>query len=70
MCGYNPFWIYEAMIDGEYEERTGGNMQGFYQAQQEYENRLFDPFGVEDYETNYYEDEDPEVDRRLEDIEW
>lgn len=66
MCGYDPFYWYEKDLDDEYLKRTGGNMKGFYQAQQEYESKMFDPYGYDedDYED---EDEDPEVDRRLED---
>jgi hypothetical protein len=43
-------------------------MQGFKQAMQEYESKLFNPY---DYEENNaeWEEEDPEVDRRLEDKE-
>lgn len=42
-------------------------MQGFKQAMQEYERKLFDPYR-DDY-TEEWEEEDPEVDRRLEDQE-
>lgn len=68
MCGYDPFYWYEKDLEEEYKERTGYDMNGFYQAQQEYESKIFDPYGYDD-EVDY-EDEDPEVDRRLEDREW
>ena len=65
MYAYIGLAWYEQDLDNEYKERTGCNMDGFYQAQQEYESKMFDPFG---YDEEDYEDEDPEVDRRLEDI--
>lgn len=65
MCGYDPFWIIESMLDEEYKERTGNSMQGFKQAQAEYEKKMTDPYR-DDY-TEEWEEEDPEVDRRLED---
>lgn len=72
MCGYNPFYWYEKDLDNEYLERTGNSMDGFKQAQQEWERDcIYFPF--DRYDTDYredYEDEDPEVDRRLEDREW
>lgn len=66
MYAYIGLAYYEQDLDNEYKERTGYDMNGFYQAQQEYESKMFDPFGYdeEDYEDEY---EDPEVDRRLED---
>ena len=29
MCGYNPFWIIESMLDEEYRERTGINYEDY-----------------------------------------
>ena len=68
MYAYIGLAHYEQDIDNEYKERTGYDMNGFYQAQQEYESKMFDPYGYDedDSEDEY---EDPEVDRRLEDRE-
>jgi hypothetical protein len=44
MCGYDPFYWYEKDLDNEYLERIGNNMDGFRQAQQEYESRMFAPY--------------------------
>ena len=30
MCGFDPFWIYDAMLDEEYRERTGYGLEGTY----------------------------------------
>lgn len=50
MYAYIGLAQYEQDLDNEYKERTG-IMQGFERAQQEYESKLFDPYGDEDYET-------------------
>lgn len=68
MCGYDPFYWYEKDLDNEYLERTGSNMNGFHQAQQEYErDNIYFPLDKFEDDYSYCEDEDPEVDRRLED---
>lgn len=65
MYAYIGLAYYEQDLDDEYKERTGYDMKGFYQAQQEYERKMTDPYR-DDY-TEEWEEEDPEVDRRLED---
>lgn len=65
MYAYIGLAWYEQDLDNEYKERTGCDMNGFYQAQQEYESKMTDPYR-DDY-TEEWEEEDPEVDRRLED---